>query len=50
MMKIILPIIGLIVFAVVGFFTGGLSVIPTLPFIILCLVKLGVIPKGAMPT
>ena len=43
-MKIVLPIIGLILFAVIGFFTGGLSVVPTLPFIVLCLQKLGVVP------
>ena len=45
-MKIILPVIGLIVLAVIAALTGGLSLVVTFPLIILLLQKLGVIPKG----
>ena len=47
-MKLILPIAGLIVLAVIAALTGGLSLIPTLPLIVLLLQKLGVVPKGAV--
>jgi len=45
MMKLILPILGIVVIAVLAYFTAGVILVPAFPFIVLCLQKLGVVPK-----
>lgn len=45
MMKILIPVIGLIILMVLAYFTAGTSLVPTFPFVIACLQNLGVVPK-----